>query len=215
MNSIVIMGRRGSGKTYLMSYLIYTRAQHSLSIDTLGDMEKIHKPFILKIHTIPNIRLMIAHYSIPIPDWIRASGMNSKEIAFNICDLIMDYGKKGYFQYPFVIAIDEIQTYCDRFELMSPLNNIVNIGRHYNISFYVNSRRYPEIHKDFIGNAEEIFAGPTMDVNDIKRMCEIFGKDNTNRFVNRNIANSFLYRNNTDNVCIARVENNQLVLYEL
>lgn len=215
MKSMLILGKRGSGKTFLMSYKLRNNVEHSLSIDTLGDMQKLHRPIILHINTLPNVRQMIAHYSLPMPEWVRHNGQMPKEIFFSVCDLLLDYGKSGYFQYPFVLAVDEIQTYCDRYDMPKPFADIVNIGRHYNLYYYVNSRRYPEIHKDIVGNTEEIYAGASLDVNDVNRLCEIFGKDNTMRFVQRNIEHGFLYRDGYDKVSIVRIENDTLVRYEL
>ena len=209
MNSIVILGKRGWGKSYLHARIL-AQCPYYLCIDTVGDIEFVDKPVTLTAKGIINIRHVQAQYRISIPDLVKTTS-DIQSFFNNICRLLLLWGRGGKLQ-GFMFAVDEIQYFSGKLVMSDYLAEIVNLGRHFGIDYSFNTRRYPEIHKDIIANATEFYAGYSMDINDLKRMEYIFGKDNVSRFLDKQIPYGFLHK--TDTVVDIALANDGGITYD-
>lgn len=195
MNSIVILGKKGWGKSYLHARLL-AQCNHSLCVNTVGDFPFIVKPISLNIKGLTNIRHLQAQYQVDMKQ-IAKHTSNIQAFFDNICRLLILWGRGEKLQNGFMFAVDEIQAFSPSNTMPAYLSEIVNLGRHFGIDYSFNTRRYPEIHKDIIANATEFYAGYSMDMNDTKRMEYIFGRENVARFLAKQIPHSFLHKTDT------------------
>lgn len=203
MKSTIILGKRGWGKSFLHARLI-ANVERCLTVNTLGDFPFVNHATSVDVQGLINLRHVAGQFQLHMPHLVHKY-IDPNQVFSTACRLLVLWGRAKIFseENPVMLAIDEVQTYCDRYDLPPYFTDIVNVGRHFGIHYSVNTRRYPEIHKDLIGNANEFYAGPSMDTNDMKRMEYIFGKATVAKFLSKNIPHGFLHRSEIDTVDIA------------
>lgn len=135
-DGVVVLGKRGSGKTYLTKKLV-RNFKNKLIIDIVGNMKEI----------------------ISDSDKYFAVSPQNSELVFTKFDY-----KKGNFY----LVVDE----ADRIKYGDALQNIINLGRNWNIGYIATARRTARINKDYLANATHLFIFKHHLPQDIKMLEE-------------------------------------------
>lgn len=138
---------------------------------------------------------------ICIPSFIKA-GYTPNDIFTLVCESVSIIGKNSNTHLPIIIAIDDMEYFMPSSTQM-PLafENIVRYARHWGIYYWVNTRRYTEIHKEIIASINHFYIGPSMDGNDQKRIEYHMGREAL-QSLSRSPEYTFLYKDNADKVCL-------------
>lgn len=167
--TVTILGRRGTGKTFLSNAIARLRP-NVLCVDPLGD-NTFGKA--LTWDTIDDIGRG-GHTRIPLHTMARGNRLEAAEKVFK---LVVSASEKGILPRPFTIYIDETDTYGTAFWQNPYLLEIANYGRHWQLSYIVNARRYAEIPKSWTGQSEVIIVGPSLDALSDGRIIQgLFGR---------------------------------------
>lgn len=158
---ILIMGRRGCGKTHLSKRIqeIYPRR---VIIDTLSeykDQGQVVNSFTEFTNAIFDLKKENKKEFVLIYQFPLESPMNEAE--FNQIMRICYYF--GNIQ----IVLEEIQNHCSTQWLPHWLKNNLLVGRHQGLSLLFTSQRPGEVNKTIVSQCHHIFCGTLTDKNDI------------------------------------------------
>lgn len=143
-DTTIILGKKGSGKTTLIRYLITElRTSYPITIiDVIGNFTGFQNK--------KNIR-----YYLVNPN-------NSKEIE--------QLANRIFYKGNTLVVFDEFDTYPYSSMHKDAMYNLFQLGRNRNIGFILSARRTANISKDIIANANHTFIGNTGYLPDIERL---------------------------------------------
>lgn len=146
-DGIVIVGKRGSGKTSILKFLINILSDPQYNfrfsiLDIVGNLKDFESKSNMEYYLVDP---------------------NDKGGIDMVIDNALKEGNRS-------IVIDE----CDRYRHYetSKLSELVNIGRNYNVGYLATGRRTANIHKDFIVNANWVIVFKHTWPEDIDRITE-------------------------------------------
>jgi DNA helicase HerA-like ATPase len=148
-DGIVILGRRGSGKSNIIRYLVKgpLKSYKFVVLDVVGSLKSLEGQ--------PNVEYYVVNPR-------RTQDVNK------IINKVLEERNK-------MLVSDEI----DRFDYMrtSALNDLVNIGRNYGVGYIVAARRTATVSKDFLSNAEFSFVFQHILPQDLEVLREWYNID--------------------------------------
>ena len=149
-DGIVVCGKRGSGKTTLMKYLIEKLPNIKFEIfDLLGNFKDMSSQ-----------KNVIDYHIISAGS---QEDVNSGESIDDIMNGILDRGDTQ-------VVIDEADRYSYRQK--GGFANLIDVGRNFNCGYMAATRRPANISKDYLANATYIFAFRTILPQDIAVMID-------------------------------------------
>ena len=126
---IAILGKRGSGKSTFLKWLISKLKYSIVLLDTMLEHKRYGKHVMLvKPKPFKTQYNSLLKYAIEL-------ALNTKSI----------------------LAIDELSYYQNPRNIPKKLNDFVQYGRHFNTGFIFTSRRPAEIHKNILANTNHFF----------------------------------------------------------
>ena len=143
-DTVIILGKKGSGKTTLIKFLIETlmKSYKITILDVLGNFAYLRGKKNINYYLInPN---------------------NTKQIE-QIANKIFSEGNQ-------LVVFDEFDTYPYSSMHKDAMYNLFQLGRNRNIGFLLSARRTANISKDLIANATHVFIGSTGYIPDIERL---------------------------------------------
>lgn len=158
----VILGRKGSGKSYLSSQIIeeYDRV---IVLDSLGEYEGTVTDgleetvrTILAVKDKPRFRIV--------------ARILAAEDAEKIMRLVYEIPNC-------LFVIEETSLYCSPSYLPDDLARLIRYGRHREISLLFVSRRPSELHRDLTAQADLVVTFQQQEPRDITYLGQIFGRD--------------------------------------
>lgn len=153
---MTILGKRGSGKTVLSNAIARLRP-NVLSIDPLGDNEFGEE---IAWEQLPDIgkpgRRRLKLFSAP-------SELSRDAASAQIFRFVLLAAENRKLPEPFTLYIDEADVFGSAYWNDASLSRLANHGRHWSVSFIVNTRRYASIPKDWTSQSELIIIGPSLD----------------------------------------------------
>lgn len=161
-----IVGRRGSGKsTYVRQHLGYY--EPFLLIDPLQDKRYLDKN-CFRVYNYDELLNAIESNKRRIIISVNPDELNI------VLRILFSIGND--FQSNFTVIIDEVDKYVDAMkQIPEPIFNLINYGRHKNLSFIAIARRPKLIHKSIRGQALEWIVFP-LNPEDYKDLEAITGK---------------------------------------
>jgi hypothetical protein len=91
--------------------------------------------------------------------------------------MILHLAQAGHLPSPFCLFIDEADMYGHAAYNHPALKELTRYGRHWGVTFIINSRRYAELPKDWTSGADVILAGRSMDPRDEEAVSRIYGRE--------------------------------------
>lgn len=143
-DTIVILGKKGSGKTTLIKFLVET-------------LMKNYKITILDV--LGNFSYLCGKKNI---NYYLINPNDTKQIE-QIANKIFSEGNQ-------LVIFDEFDTYPYNSMHKDAMYNLFQLGRNRNIGFLLSARRTANISKDIIANATHVFIGATGYLPDIERL---------------------------------------------
>lgn len=169
---IVLLGRKGSGKTSLAKHMIRDK-RRLLIYDPMGQFSDcgvvINDPVVLIEYLKRNIAGSFRVVYQPADDIgtdIAVEFENTCEIVHCLEDL--------YF------VVDEVDTYAQSNNCPPYFNNLVQRGRHKRISLVVTTRRHTETTRHLTAQADILISFSQHEPNDLKYLGTFFGKEADN-----------------------------------
>jgi DNA helicase HerA-like ATPase len=149
-DGITIVGKRGSGKTTLMKYLMTKLPHINFEVfDLLGNFEDYRgKGNIVNYHVI---------------SLGNQEDINTGETIPDLIDGVLDRGDT-------MVVIDEADRYP--YKQKTGFSNMIDIGRNFNVGYIAATRRPANISKDFLANSTYIFAFRTILPQDLEVMTD-------------------------------------------
>jgi len=96
---------------------------------------------------------------------VRRAGIEDLDImAAKIFRFILLAAERDSLPKPFTLYVDEADRFGNAYWNDRSLKYLANYGRHWDISFIVNARRYAAIPKDWTSQSDVIVMGPSVDI---------------------------------------------------
>lgn len=160
---ILIMGQRGSGKSYLAKHLIKD-CRRLLIYDTLGEYNigiiienlKEFKDFFLKVY---NKNFRITYQPI--------NPVNDFDI---ICDIVFETGDMTF-------LVEELDTFCSSQEISDNFANIIQRGRHKDINLIGITQRPYGIPRLITSQAKTIYSFIHREPRDLEYLKAFIGEE--------------------------------------
>ena len=166
---ILIMGRRGSGKTYLGQRLqkIWPRR---VVLDTLadyseGDVVRSFNEFAEKMRELKNSgknNFVVIYKFDP-----------EREITENEINEIL---RLCYYFGGIQVVIEEVHNFSSPHKLPKWFRQCLLTGRHQNLSLMVSTQRPGELNKTILSQCSHIFCGNLIEGNDLKYVANFLGQ---------------------------------------
>jgi len=166
---IVILGRKGSGKTYLARRLMADKRRLIVydPIRQLGDLGVVvHDPVALIAYIRQNCHRNFRVVYQPQVN-IRDNGVMFAEFQ-NVLEMAY-YTKNVY------LFLDEIFLYIPRTINPTIIDNLITAGRHSQISFITTTIRYTDTSRKLTSQADVMICFQTQEPADIKYLKDIYG----------------------------------------
>lgn len=168
---VVILGRKGSGKTYLAKQIIRTKPR-ALIFDPVCQFSDvgviINDPLALiqylKARGAGPFRAVYQPITGPLETDITATEFR------NICEIVWCLNDVWF-------LVDEIDTYAKANYCPPFFNNLVQRGRHKQISVMVTTRRHTETTRHITAQADTIITFRQHEPADIKYLGTFFGSE--------------------------------------
>lgn len=205
----LILGIRGSGKTSLTKVLSLTR-NRVIVLDRMRDYQT-EKQIIGYNDFSREWSQIFSHSEFYCVVHFKKgqSAEVFQEESNNILRLIYETSDRQHSQgvrLDTLIVIEELQFYCTPYFITPYLKECILTGRHYGIGMIANTQRPANIHGDFKGNADHIFAGQLAFKADVQYLRDSILQDDANRCFTLPKFN-FLYK--TFNAPVIQIQLNQ------
>jgi len=157
--NLVILGKRGSGKTTLALAAAAFRPA-GLCIDTLGDAD-CGVP--IDYNGLADLR---GWSRLNVPGLTAGTAISPETFATAAFFAVRKLAQAGHLPRPFTLLVDEADMYGSAAYNSPALRELARYGRHWGVQYIITARRYAEIPKDWTSGADLILAGPSLDVQD-------------------------------------------------
>lgn len=123
------------------------------------------------------------HYRVNL---MRRAGIEDlDEQATKLFRFILLAAEKRNLPRPFTIYVDEADRFGNAYWNDRSLKYLANYGRHWEVSFIVNARRYAAIPKDWTSQSDVIILGPSVDIiADGRVVMGLIGRDRMKEWEN-------------------------------
>lgn len=141
---VAILGKRGSGKTEVLKFLVRTWAERGYKVivlDVIGNLKLLKKEFPKQVEYV----------RINPKDMERVEGIF--KTLLDKGNGMEDKGKK----YPLMVVLDEADRYNYGMIRKTYLSDYINEGRNFGMGYTAITRRTADIHKDFVTQADYVF----------------------------------------------------------
>lgn len=168
--NLVLLGKRGSGKTFLGTKAAAFRP-NGLVIDTLGDCPLGRRVGYWEIHNGGGWK------RFDVLAEADAAGVSPSDMAPVLFTAVHRLARAGVLERPFCLFVDEADSYGSAAYNSPALSDLARYGRHWGVTFIITARRYAEIPKDWTSGADLILLGPSLDPNDSDAAKRILGRN--------------------------------------
>ena len=167
MSVVLILGKRGSGKSFRLRSLLESESRFLL-YNTLGE------PEYSRFETVGSFPELVRALKTP-RTFLRLNyiwdGRLEREADFEyVCQAAYETGKLTF-------AVDEVDTYCAPNFLPRHLDRIVSLGRHRDINFWCATRRPKEIPPLIRAQATRVVSFVQHEAADIEWCRQVMGDD--------------------------------------
>lgn len=168
---ILIMGRRGCGKSYLARKVqdIYPR---KIVFDTLHEYEGVGE----HVHSFDEFCNKLIELNNSRPDNFTLI-VNFDPETVSSDDEFNEMLRLSYYFGNVQIVIEEVQEYSTTHQLPHWLKKLLLTGRHQNISLLFTSQRPGEINKTILSQCLHIFCGQIVEGNDLRYIASFLRQD--------------------------------------
>lgn len=167
---LLVMGRRGCGKSYLAKRLqaMWPRRVifDSLNEYTEGEFVSSFNEFAALLEQKKN------------------SGATEFVIVFQfdpesrVSELEFDHALRLCYYFGNIqVVIEEVQLYCSSHFMPKWLKNALLTGRHQSLSLLFTSQRPGEVHKTIISQCSHVFVGTIVDGNDVRYLSNFLNQE--------------------------------------
>jgi len=167
---ILIMGRRGCGKSYL-AQKVQSVWPRRIILDTLGEYEE--GEIVYSFHEFAEKLIQLKSSSTQnfalIYKFDPESDMSEEE--FN------EVMRLSYYFGNVQIVLEEVQNFSSPHVLPKWLKNCLLTGRHQNISVLATTQRPGELNKTILSQCAHIFVGQINEGNDLKYISAFLNQD--------------------------------------
>lgn len=160
---ILIFGKRGSGKSYLAKNLIQTERRLFI-YDTIGEY---------------NNGVVFTELDELLRFWRRIC-RDRFRLIYQPADPSADFDRAAELLYLLgnvTLVVEELDIYCQPLSISRPLANVVQRGRHRNITFIGITQRPFGIHRLLTSQAKEIYIFRTNEPRDRQYLCDLLGQE--------------------------------------
>lgn len=167
---IIVLGKKGSGKTYLMRRLIADK----LRVVIYDPLRQFPGSGVIIAQPVPLIEYLKARgpgefKAVYQPDFSARDDKDIIQREFKTVCRIVDCLSDVYF------VIDEIDLYTSHSACPAYFNNFIQRGRHKRISLAVTTRRHTETTRHLTAQADILISFHQHEPNDIKYLGGFFG----------------------------------------
>jgi len=148
---LIILGKRGSGKSYLANELI----------------KKLDNAIVLDVNGDDYTDLQIAESELDYQKYKKL-----RVVAYN-SDIEDSFFESITKLHDRIIVIDECDRFCSPYNINDNLDSLIRYGRHKNISMILISRRPAELHRNITANTNEIICFKMIEPRDIEYLRKI------------------------------------------
>jgi hypothetical protein len=166
--NLVILGKRGSGKTTLALQAAAFRPA-GLIVDTLGDIDVGQEVEFYDLAGVERWR------RFNLPDAARGSGIGIDTMAAGVFTAVYRLAEARCLPRPFTLLVDEADRHGHASWNTAALKDTARYGRHWGLQYIITARRYAEVPKDWTSNADLVLMGPSLDPADADTVRRIAG----------------------------------------
>lgn len=195
----VILGQRGSGKTYL-GKMLQSAWPRRVVIDLTDEYDHDQDTVWTFDEFCEKLEFHDKEKSENFKIIFKSDPENS--ISEGIFNEIM---RLCYYKGNLLIVIEEIQEYCTPHEIPSWLRQCYLTGRHQNIAILCTSQRPAYVNKTVVALSDHKFFGRCSEANDLRYIASIIDTENAQKL--RNLQNRNFFHYSKDGVKLISTEN--------
>lgn len=170
---VTVFGRTGYGKTYLIRNILLKHYRRMIIFDTMDEYLTESGIDILSVSDFENtIKTLISHDTQDF--CLRVS---SKKFT-DYCD-ILDIVVNNQFR-NITLVIDEIDKFASPSSIEASVNNLYNVGRHFEVNVIAASRRPNQVHRIITSQSHLLILFHTNEPRDLAYIREYANKDAAN-----------------------------------